>query len=117
MDPRSNSDPSVQPDIYEDDAHRLCQLEAIQGEGRERLAAMMITLYAGFSKYGCEGVKAEIGRFAELLFRSSEVYRLALIPLHAPGHVIGGLMPQELLRQLVERHMPEFLPKAKEEDT
>jgi hypothetical protein len=77
---------------------------------------LMIFLYNGFAKYGWESVKAELGRFAELLFRSSETYRLALILFMNPSHIIGGIDPEDVLRQALQQHLPGVLPKTPKND-
>jgi hypothetical protein len=51
-------------------------------------------------------VQAELDRFIELLFRESEAYRLALKLYAGRYEVIAGRAAAEILRQVIEEHMP-----------
>jgi hypothetical protein len=50
-------------------------------------------------------VQAELDRFIELLFRDSEAYRLAFKLCRY--EVIGGRDAEDILREVIAKHMPE----------
>jgi hypothetical protein len=56
---------------------------------------------------GPQIVKAELDRFIELLFRYSEAYKLALKLYAGRYEVIGARDAAEILREVIEKHMPE----------
>ncbi len=91
-----------------DDESRLSRLEGITAEGREDLADLFIVLRRGFTKEGCgpQVVQAELDRFIELLFRDSEAYRLALQLYAGRYEVIACKDSAEILRDIIEKHMP-----------
>jgi hypothetical protein len=97
-----------QPRLFEDDEHRLGQLEGIPAEAREPLADVFIVLSRGMTKEGAgpEVVKAELDRFIELLFRDSEAYRLALKLYAGRYEVIACRDAADILRQVISEHMP-----------
>jgi hypothetical protein len=95
--------------LFEDDEHRLVQLEGIPAEARESLADVFIVLSRGMTKEGAgpQVVKAELDRFIELLFRDSEAYRLALKLYAGRYEVIACRDAADILREAIEKHMPE----------
>jgi hypothetical protein len=105
----TQEDQENQPRLFEDDEHRLVQLEGIPPEARESLADVFIVLSRGMTKEGCgpEVVKAELDRFIELLFRDSEAYRLALKLYAGRYEVIACRDAADILREAIEKHMPE----------
>jgi hypothetical protein len=105
----TQGDQENQPRLFEDDEHRLVQLEGIPAECRESLADVFIVLSRGMTKEGCgpEVVKAELDRFIELLFRDSEAYRLALKLYAGRYEVIACRDAADILREAIEKHMPE----------
>jgi hypothetical protein len=102
-------DQENQPRLFEDDEHRLVQLEGIPAEARESLADVFIVLSRGMTKEGCgpEIVKVELDRFIELLFRESEAYRLALKLYAGRYEVIASRDAANILREAIEKHMPD----------
>jgi hypothetical protein len=108
MTPQDSQD--VQPILFMDDESRLARLEGIPEEAREWLADLFIVLRRGFTKEGCGPlvVQAELDRFIELLFRDSEAYRLALKLYTGQYEVIGGRDAADILREVIEKHMPDY---------
>ena len=114
----TQEDQENQPRLFEDDEHRLVQLEGVPAEARESLADLFIVLSRGMTKegYGPEVVKAELDRFIELLFRDSEAYRLAL-KLYADRYeVIACRDAADILREAIEKHMPDSDQQEPTED-
>jgi len=105
----TQEDQENQPRLFEDDEHRLVQIEGIPAEARESLADVFIVLSRGMTKEGCgpEVVKAELDRFIELLFRDSEAYCLALKLYAGRYEVIACRDAADILREAIEKHMPE----------
>jgi hypothetical protein len=105
----AQEDQENQPRLFEDDEHRLVQLEGIPAEARESLADVFIVLSRGMTKEGAgpEVVKAELDRFIELLFRESEAYRLALKLYAGRYGVIACRDAADILREAIEKHMPD----------
>ena len=60
-------------------------------------------------------VQAELDRFIELLFRGSEAYRLALKLYAGRYEVIACKPAEEILREAIEKHMPERLASDEDE--
>jgi len=100
-----------------DDECRLTRIEGIPGEAREWLADLFIVLRRGMTKEGAGPlvVQAELDRFIELLFRETEAYRLALKLYAGRYEVIAGTPAEEILREAIEKHMPERAPLADDE--
>jgi hypothetical protein len=98
----------IQPILFMDDESRLTRLEGIPADCRESLADLFIVLRRGFTKEGCgpQVVQAELDRFIELLFRDSEAYRLALKLYTGQYEVIGGRDAADILREVIDKHMP-----------
>jgi hypothetical protein len=98
-----------QPSLFMDDESRLARIEGLPAEAREWLADLFIVLSRGMTKGGAgpEVVKAELDRFIELLFRDSEAYRLALKLYAGRYEVIAARDAAEILREVIEEHMPE----------
>src|SRR5215213_8415032 len=98
-----------QASLFMDDESRLIRLEEITEEGREWLADLFIVLSRGMTKEGAgpQVVKAELDRFIELLFRDSEAYRLALKLYAGRYEVIACRDAADILREVIEKHMPE----------
>ncbi len=92
-----------------DDESRLVRLEGISAESREALADLLIVLRRGMRKEGCgwQVVEAELDRFIELLFRESEAYRFALRLYAGRYEVIGGRNAADILREVIEKYMPD----------
>jgi hypothetical protein len=98
-----------QPSLFMDDESRLVRLEGISGESREWLADLFIVLRRGMTKEGAgpQVVQAELDRFIELLFQGSEAYRLALKLYAGRYEVIAGREAAEILREVIEKYMPD----------
>lgn len=58
----------------------------------------------------------ELDRFIELLFQYSEAYRLALKLYAGRYEVIGARDAADILREVVEKHMPELNEQAASKD-
>jgi rRNA-processing protein FCF1 len=56
---------------------------------------------------GPQVVTAELDRFIELLFQDSEAYRLALKLYAGRYEVIAGREAADILREVIEKHMPD----------
>ena len=95
--------------LFMDDESRLVRLEGVPDEAREWLADLFIVLRRGFTKEGCGPlvVQAELDRFIELLFQGSEAYRLALKLYVGHYEVIGARSAAEILREAIEKYMPD----------
>ena len=61
-------------------------------------------------------MQAELGRFIELLFRESEAYRLALKLYAGRYEVIAMRDAAEILREAIEKHMPERAASEDDEE-
>jgi chromosome segregation and condensation protein ScpB len=61
-------------------------------------------------------VQAELDRFIELLFRDSEAYRLALKLYAGRYEVIAAREAADILREVIEKHMPDSDRQAPSED-
>ena len=61
-------------------------------------------------------MQAELDRFIELLFQGSEAYRLALKLYTGRYEVIGIRNAAEILREVIEKHMPDSDQQATSED-
>ena len=61
-------------------------------------------------------VQAELDSFIELLFRDSEAYRLALKLYKGRYEVIGGRGAADIMREVIEKHMPEGSEQVTPED-
>jgi chromosome segregation and condensation protein ScpB len=61
-------------------------------------------------------VQAELDHFIELLFRDSEAYGLALKLYAGRYEVIAARDAADILRQVVEKHMPDSDQQAVNED-
>lgn len=103
-----------QPILFMDDESRLVRLEGIPEEAREWLADLFIVLRRGMTKEGAGPlvVQAELDRFIELLFQGSEAYRLALKLYVSRYEVIGGRSAAEIMREAIEKYMPDSDPQA-----
>jgi hypothetical protein len=102
-------DQENQPILFMDDECRLTRIEGISGEALEWLADLFIVLRRGFTKEGCGPlvVQAELDRFIELIFQRTEAYRLALKLYAGRYEVIAGTPAEDILREAIEKHMPE----------
>jgi hypothetical protein len=111
-------DQENQPRLFEDDEHRLTYFEGISAEARESLADVFIVLRRGITKEGCGWavVEAELDRFIELLFRDSEAYRLALKLYAGRYEVIACRNAADILREAIEKHMPDSDRQTMSED-
>jgi hypothetical protein len=98
-----------QPILFDDDENRLTRVEGIAGEALEWIADLFIVLRRGMTKEGCGPlvVQAELDRFIELLFQKSEAYRLALKLYAGRYEVIGMRDAAEILREAIEKYMPD----------
>jgi hypothetical protein len=107
-----------QPSLFMDDESRLVRLEGIPAEAREWLADLFIVLSRGMTKEGAgpKVVQAELDRFIELLFRDSEAYRLALKLYAGRYEVIAARDAADILREVIERHMPDSDRQTASED-
>lgn len=107
-----------QPILFMDDESRLVRLEEIPEESREWLADLFIVLRRGMTKEGAgpQVVQAELDRFIELLFQGSEAYRLALKVYAGRYEVIGARNPADILREAIERYMPDSERQAASDD-
>ena len=105
----TQEDQENQPSLFMDDESRLVRLEGIPAEAREWLADLFIVLHRGMTKEGAgpQVVQAELERFIELLFEDSEAYRLALKLYAGRYEVIAGREAADILREAIEKHMPE----------
>src|SRR5437868_15296497 len=65
---------------------------------------------------GPQVVQAELDRFIELLFRDSEAYRLALKLYAGRYEVIAGKPAEDILREAIEKHMPDSDRQTASED-
>ena len=63
-----------------------------------------------------EGIITELDRFIELLFRDSEAYRLALQLYAGRYETIACKDAAEILREVIEKHMPNNTHQATSED-
>lgn len=92
-----------------DDENRLTRIEGIMGEALEWLADLLIVLRRGMTKEGCGPlvVQAELDRFIESIFQRTEAYRLALKLYAGRYEVIAGKDVVDILREAIEKHMPE----------
>lgn len=104
-----------QPDqsiLFMDDECRLTRIEGVPIEAHEWLADLFIVLRSGFTKDGGGplAVQAELDRFIELMFQRSEAYRLALALYAGRYEVIAGKPAEEILREAIEKYMPERPP-------
>jgi hypothetical protein len=108
-----------QPSLFMDDESRLVRLEGIPAEAREWLADLFIVLRRGMTKEGAgpQVVQAELDRFIELLFRDSEAYRLALKLYVGRYEVIGARDAAEILREVIEIHMPDRQAASENDET
>ena|SRR5689334_10325904 len=106
-----------QPILFDDDESRGYRIEGVPEEAREALADLLIVLRRGFSKEGCGPpvVQAELDRFIELLFRESEAYRLALKLYAGRYEIIACKDVADILREAIEKHMPERAASEDEE--
>lgn len=70
---------------------------------------MFIVLRRAMTKEGAgpQVVTAELDRFIELLFQDSEAYRLALKLYAGRYEVIAGREAADILREVIEKHMPD----------
>jgi hypothetical protein len=98
-----------QPILFDDDESRGYRIEGVPEEAREALADLLIILRRGMTKEGCGPlvVQAELDRFIELLFQKSEAYRLALKLYAGRYEVIAMRDAADILREAIEKHMPE----------
>ena len=98
-----------QPSLFMDDESGLVRLEGISDESREWLADLFIVLRRGMTKEGAgpQVVIAELDRLIELLFQGSKAYRLALKLYAGRYEVSAGRDAAEILREAMEKHMPE----------
>ncbi len=108
-----------QPILFMDDESRLVRLEGISEEAREWLADLFIVLRRGMTKEGAgpQVVHAELDRFIELLFQGSEAYRLALKLYAGRYEVIGARSAAEILREAIEKYMPDSDRQAVSKDS
>lgn len=108
-----------QPILFDDDESRGYRIEGVPKEAREALADLLIVLRRGMTKEGCGPpvVQAELDRFIELLFQKSEAYRLALKLYAGRYEVIAGKPAEEILREAIEKHMPERSASEEDEET
>ena len=104
--------------LFMDDESRLTRLEGLSAESREALADLLIVLRRGMRKEGCgwQVVEAELDRFIELLFKESEAYRLALRLYAGRYEVIGGRNAADILREVIEKHVPESDERRTKDD-
>jgi hypothetical protein len=104
--------------LFMDDESRLVRLEGVSEEAREWLADLFIVLRRGFTKEGCgpQVVQAELDRFIELLFQDSEAYRLALKLYAGRYEVIAARDAADILREAIEKNMPDNNQQAALED-
>jgi len=109
----------IQPTLFMEDECRLTRIEGIPEEAREWLADLFIVLRRGMTKEGAGPlvVQAELDRFIELLFRETEAYRLALKLYAGRYEVIAGKPAEEILREAIEKHMPDRLAVSEEDET
>jgi hypothetical protein len=114
----TQEDQENQPSLFMDDESRLVRLEGISAESREWLADLFIVLRRGMTKEGAgsQVVQAELDRFIELLFRDSEAYRLALKLYAGRYEVIGARDAADILREVIEKYMPDSEQQAANED-
>ena len=105
----TQEDQENQPSLFMDDECRLTRIEGIPEEAREWLADLFIVLRRGMTKEGAgpQVVQAELDCFIELLFRDSEAYRLALKIYAGRYEVIAGKPAEDILREAIEKHMPD----------
>jgi hypothetical protein len=61
-------------------------------------------------------VPAKLDCFIELLFQDSEAYSLALRPYAGRYEVIAGRDAADILREVIEKHMPDSGHQAASED-
>lgn len=103
--------------MFMDDESRLVRIEGIPAEAREWIADLFIVLRRGMTKEGAgpQVVQAELDRFIELLFQYSEAYRLALKLYAGRYEVIGARDGAEILREVVEKYMPDSDQQAASE--
>lgn len=114
----TQEDQENQPSLFMDDESRLTRLEGIPAECRESLADLFIVLRRGMTKEGCgpQVVQAELDRFIELLFQESEAYRLALKLYAGRYEVIAAKDAADILREVIEKHMPDSDRQTSSED-
>jgi hypothetical protein len=107
-----------QPILFMDDESRMVRIDEVPEEAREWLADLFIVLRRGFTKEGCgpQVVQAELDRFIELLFRQSEAYRLALKLYAGRYEIIGTRSAAEILREAIEKYLPDSGWQAASED-
>src|SRR5205085_9702454 len=101
--------PENQPILFMDDESRMVRIDEVPEEAREWLADLFIVLRRGFTKEGCGPlvVQTELDRFIELIFQRTEAYRLALKLYAGRYEVIAGKEAADILREAIEKHMPE----------
>src|SRR5205085_4230431 len=107
-----------QPILFMDDESRMGRIDEVPEGAREWLADLFIVLRQGFTKEGCGPlvVQAELDRFIELLFQSSEAYRLALKLYAGRYEVIACRDAADILREAIEKHMPERAASEDDEE-
>jgi len=98
-----------QPILFMDDESRMGRIDEVPEGAREWLADLFIVLRQGFTKEGCGPlvVQAELDRFIELLFQSSEAYRLALKLYAGRYEIIGARSAAEILTEAIEKYLPD----------